>query len=279
MRRLAGNPAAGRPWGIARPVFASYWADNDILVGGPEGTTLIDVSSVIMTANLRRSQRWIWRLLSCAWPIKGSRRRVSAATRAATLAATTTNSATIGPEPHPRRGPSMIAAVVEASSRATSTWPSGSRRRGRTALDSGTKRQVSAIVAIGQRIDAFVPKMAASLDEIHARSPQARVLVTGYGPYLKSGGCWPTQPWLAPDADYLQSKVDQIDQVIATQAAAHGAEYVDLLAPSAGHDACQASSARWVEGLIPSHPAAPLHPNAQGEAAYADIIGNQIAGS
>ena len=67
MRRLAGNPPPGRPWGIARPVFASYWADNDILVGGPEGTTLIDVSSVIMTTNPRRSQRWIWRLLACAW--------------------------------------------------------------------------------------------------------------------------------------------------------------------------------------------------------------------
>jgi hypothetical protein len=67
MRRLAGNPPPGRPWGIARPVFASYWADNDIVVGGPEGTTLIDVSSVIMTTNLWRSQRWIWRLVSCAW--------------------------------------------------------------------------------------------------------------------------------------------------------------------------------------------------------------------
>ncbi|WP_242907930.1 hypothetical protein [Actinomadura terrae] len=67
MRRLAGNPPPGRPWGIARPVFASYWADNDVLVGGPDGTTLIDVSSVGHTNKLRQSQRWIWRLLACAW--------------------------------------------------------------------------------------------------------------------------------------------------------------------------------------------------------------------
>lgn len=131
---------------------------------------------------------------------------------------------------------------------------------------------------IAQRIEAFAPKIATALDGIRARSPQARVLVTGYGLYIKPGGCWPTQPWLAPDADYLQSKVDQLNQVVSTQAAVHGAEYVGLAGPSVGHDACQSSSARWVEGLVPSHPAAPLHPNAQGESAYADIIGDQIAG-
>ncbi|GAA4057306.1 hypothetical protein [Actinomadura miaoliensis] len=67
MRRLAGHPPAGRPWGIARPVFGSHWSDNDILVGGTGGATLIDVSSVIATNKLSRSRRWIWRLLACAW--------------------------------------------------------------------------------------------------------------------------------------------------------------------------------------------------------------------
>jgi hypothetical protein len=67
MRRLAGHPQAGRPWGIAWPVFGSYWTDNDILVGGPGGTTLIDVSSIIKTSDTRRARRWIWRLLACAW--------------------------------------------------------------------------------------------------------------------------------------------------------------------------------------------------------------------
>ncbi|TDD66580.1 hypothetical protein E1298_40235 [Actinomadura rubrisoli] len=67
MRRLAGHPPKGRPWGIARPVFGAYWSDNDILIGGPDGTTLIDVSSAIATNKLQRSRRWIWRLLSLSW--------------------------------------------------------------------------------------------------------------------------------------------------------------------------------------------------------------------
>ncbi|MFB9965048.1 hypothetical protein [Sinosporangium siamense] len=67
MRTLAGNPPLGRPWGIARPVFNSYWADHDLLIGGQDGTTLVDVNSVSKTNNSTRSRRWIWRLLCCAW--------------------------------------------------------------------------------------------------------------------------------------------------------------------------------------------------------------------
>ena len=55
--------------------------------------------------------------------------------------------ATISGEPQPRLGPSMIAEVRLASMTMTSTWPTGSRRRGRGARDSGTKRAVSAIAA------------------------------------------------------------------------------------------------------------------------------------
>ncbi|MFC5184184.1 SGNH/GDSL hydrolase family protein [Actinomadura harenae] len=126
------------------------------------------------------------------------------------------------------------------------------------------------------RIDAFEPKLSAVLDGIRQRSPQARVVVTGYGLYIKPGGCWPTVPVLASDADWLQGSVNRMNGVIARQAAAHGATYVDLVTPSAGHDACQSISAKWLEGFVPTSPAAPLHPNRQGEANYALIIAGQI---
>src|SRR5690348_5459049 len=81
---------------------------------------------------------------------------------------------------------------------------------------------------VAQRVDAAGPKIGAVLDGIHQRSPQARVLVTGYRYYIKTHGCWPSQPLLPVDADYLQGNVDRMNQVIASEAAAHGAEYVDL---------------------------------------------------
>ncbi|MFT7837908.1 SGNH/GDSL hydrolase family protein [Saccharothrix sp. BKS2] len=125
---------------------------------------------------------------------------------------------------------------------------------------------------LAQRLAEFAPRLAAALDEIRARSPRARVVTTGYGLYLKPGGCWPVQPVLPADADFLQGGVDRLNLVIAEQSAAHGAEYVDLRTPSAGHDACQLPGDKWVEGYVPTDLAAPLHPNRRGEANHARII-------
>lgn len=132
---------------------------------------------------------------------------------------------------------------------------------------------------VAQRIAEFAPRLGAVLDGIHQRSPQARVIVTGYGLYIKPGGCWPLQPVLPVDADFLQGSVDRMNTVIARQSAAHGAEYVDVATPSKGHDSCQAPADKWVEGYVPTAAAAPLHPNRQGEAAYARIIGAHLQGS
>ncbi len=104
---------------------------------------------------------------------------------------------------------------------------------------------------VAQRVDAIAPRLAAVLGGIHQRSPHARVMVTGYGLYVRPGGCWPFQPILPVDADYLQGNVGRMNGVIAAQAGAHGAEYVDVATPSAGHDACQEASLRWVEGYVP----------------------------
>ncbi|WP_424644429.1 SGNH/GDSL hydrolase family protein [Embleya sp. AB8] len=129
---------------------------------------------------------------------------------------------------------------------------------------------------VAQRIDAFAPKLATVLTGIHTRAPHARVVVTGYGLYIKPGGCWPYQPVLGVDADYLQGSVNRLNTTIASQAAAHNATYVDVAGPSTGHDACQAPSAKWLEGYIPTDLAAPLHPNRRGEANYADIIARNL---
>jgi lysophospholipase L1-like esterase len=138
------------------------------------------------------------------------------------------------------------------------------------------KYVVGGVDSVAARIDAFAPVLGAAIDGIRARAPRAHIVLTGYGLYIKPNGCWPTQPIYAADANWLQGLVDRLNGVIAAQAAAHGAEYVDLRTPSAGHDACRSTSSKWIEGFVPVNPAAPLHPNARGEAAYAQIIGDQI---
>lgn len=148
-----------------------------------------------------------------------------------------------------------------------------------TATPCKDKLTAGGVDQVAQRIAEFAPRLAAVLDGIHQRSPQARVIVTGYGLYIKPGGCWPLQPVLPVDADFLQGSVDRMNTVIAEQSAAHGAEYIDLATPSQGHDSCRAPSDKWVEGYVPTAAAAPLHPNRQGEANYARIIGAHLQGS
>jgi lysophospholipase L1-like esterase len=135
---------------------------------------------------------------------------------------------------------------------------------------------VNGVDTVAARIDNFAPAMAAAVQGIRARAPRARIVVTGYGLYIQRNGCWPAQPVYPGDANWLQGLVDRLNGVIRAQALANGAEYVDLRTPSAGHDACRSASTKWIEGFVPVNLAAPLHPNARGEAAYARIIGDQI---
>lgn len=127
---------------------------------------------------------------------------------------------------------------------------------------------------ISQRIAATAPKVAAVLDGIHQRSPGARVFVIGYPAILPATGfgCWPTMPIAWSDVPYLRSKELELDAMLSTQTGAHGATYVDLYTPSIGHDACRAPGVKWVEPVVPTSPAAPVHPNGLGMSHFATII-------
>ncbi|WP_117211991.1 SGNH/GDSL hydrolase family protein [Allorhizocola rhizosphaerae] len=131
---------------------------------------------------------------------------------------------------------------------------------------------VDGVDLVNQRIDAYAPKLRAVLAGIRARAPQARVFVVGYGLYVRRNGCWPVQPLLPIDANYVQSKVDYLNQLTAREAAAAGATYVDIRTPGAGHDTCALATDRWLEGFVPTSIAAPLHPNANGMRAFGHIV-------
>src|ERR1700689_1646343 len=74
-------------------------------------------------------------------------RRGSYHTMPARDAAVTANAATIAGDDQPSRGPSMIPQVRLASAAATRTWPTGSNRRGWSALDSGSPPRAAAAAA------------------------------------------------------------------------------------------------------------------------------------
>jgi hypothetical protein len=136
------------------------------------------------------------------------------------------------------------------------------------------KYVVGGVDQLSGRITATAPKIAAGIDAIRARSPLAKILIVGYPAIVPNSGsgCWPSLPMAWADVPYLRAKTKELNGMIAAQAAAHGAQFVDLYGPSIGKDACASSSVRWVEPLIPANWGAPFHPNDRGHRGMATVI-------
>jgi len=58
--------------------------------------------------------------------------------------------------------------------------------------------------------------------------------------------------------------------MLASAAAANGATFVDTYTATIGHDAC--ASVKDVEGLVPTSPAYPFHPNQRGQQVMAGQV-------
>lgn len=127
---------------------------------------------------------------------------------------------------------------------------------------------------LAQAISQTAPKVAAVLAAIHQRAPGARVLVVGYPVVLPDSGhgCWPLVPVAYGDVPYLRGVEAGLNNMLATEAAANNATFVNTYTDSIGHDFCQRTGVKWVEGLTPTSPAAPVHPNALGEKAMAQQV-------
>jgi lysophospholipase L1-like esterase len=134
---------------------------------------------------------------------------------------------------------------------------------------------------ISERIAATAPKVAAVIQGIRARSPQARIFAVNYAAIFPERGflgCWPQLPVASGDIAYLREKQKELNAMIAAQAAANGAQLIDWYAASIGHDACKPPAIRWVEPLIPANAAAPVHPNLFGMIGAANLVVAAAAG-
>ncbi|MFD1656341.1 SGNH/GDSL hydrolase family protein [Pseudonocardia alaniniphila] len=133
---------------------------------------------------------------------------------------------------------------------------------------------------LAERIDATAPKIAAALHEIEERSPDARVLVVGYPAILPDSGpgCFPAVPFSPGDVAYLRETEKRLNEMLADEAEDAGVEYIDTYTAFIGHDMCTLPGTKWIEGLIPTAPAAPVHPNALGMSAMATAVIETLAG-
>ena len=116
------------------------------------------------------------------------------------------------------------------------------------------------------KIEEARPKIDAVLQGIHAGSPIARVAIVGYPNVLPRDGtnCYPTVPLSPDDVAYIDALIIRINKMIEEEAAKNDAEFIDTYDDSIGHDVCKLPPNRWFEGLVPTEPAYPLHPNGKG---------------
>lgn len=136
------------------------------------------------------------------------------------------------------------------------------------------RRQVTAdgVDDFAVRIDEAAPQLAAVLQGIRERSPNATVALVGYLRILPpENGCFPIVPIARGDVAYLDGIQQRLTTMMADQARDNGALFVDAFANSLGRDTCQGPFTRWVEGVSPNGPVAPLHPNASGMRAVSDL--------
>jgi hypothetical protein len=156
--------------------------------------------------------------------------------------------------------------VAETCAELDATSPNGTPCKNHYTA-GGSDPNVAAINATG-------PKVAAVIQGIHRRAPSAKVLIVGYPDGLPTNGtaCWPLVPITAGDIQYFNGLEQQLNRLEAKEAGLNNATFVDTWNSSIGHDACKPPGVAWVNGIVPTSAAFPLHPNQMGEANMAKQV-------
>jgi hypothetical protein len=150
--------------------------------------------------------------------------------------------------------------------------PIGPTRVGQTCKGFYTAGGVDQLAAV---ISATAPKVAGVIAGIRQRAAShVKIFVMGYPALLPATGtgCWPQVPLTTVDVPYLRQVAMELNGMLRSVATSNGAIYVDTYTSGLPFNACTSASTRYVEPLIPTNPAAPVHPNARGMAHDAALL-------
>jgi lysophospholipase L1-like esterase len=123
------------------------------------------------------------------------------------------------------------------------------------------------------------PNLVKALTAVQQKAPRATVAILGYPHVLPDRGvpaCYPSMPISMGDVPYVVHWAQTLNAVVRRAAARTGTRYVDTSPSTAGHDACQPVGTRWIEPLTNPVNAAPVHPNAAGQANLARQVLNRV---
>lgn len=140
-------------------------------------------------------------------------------------------------------------------------------------------------------VEASLAKLGTTLEaayrQIKAAAPGARLLVVGYPQVVADpakadvdtcpagASPFPGRRITADDARWLRDKGTRLSDVISKAARAAGAQYVDVAADFAGHEACSADP--WLTGVVLTDLKSSFHPTVAGQAELARLVERAIA--
>lgn len=119
-------------------------------------------------------------------------------------------------------------------------------------------------------------RVAGVVADIQSRAPRARVIVVGYPQLIPAKGrCNSRIPLAIGDHAYVRTHLAGLSESIKAGAEFAGAEFVDLIAASDGHDVC--SKRPWMNGAVEKPDrASPYHPYPVEQRAVADLIVSRV---
>ncbi|HET9421971.1 MAG TPA: SGNH/GDSL hydrolase family protein [Nocardioides sp.] len=125
---------------------------------------------------------------------------------------------------------------------------------------------------VERRMGRIRDNLAAVLEEIGDRAPEARVLMVGYPRLVPEDGECPRQvPLASGDVDYVRDMMALLVEAQEGAAEDAGVDYVDVYGPSEGHDMC--SEDPWVNDVTDGPKGAyPFHPMPAHQRAVTDLI-------
>ena len=129
---------------------------------------------------------------------------------------------------------------------------------------------------VSEAIEAGAAEWADLIGAVRAKAPDARIVLVGYGSYIRPQGCFPDEPINPVDATYFAAKLDELDSRQQQLASDTGVDYFDPRPLSAGRDLCADPAERYFEGFRPVNPAAPLHPNGKGANAFGTALADYV---
>lgn len=120
---------------------------------------------------------------------------------------------------------------------------------------------------------ALRDEMIATLRDIHARAPKARIVVATYPTLLPPKGTCPRLGLTEAEAALMRRVGDDLAAITRSAAKQGGALLVDMHVLGAAHHVCSASpwANGWANGGV-----APFHPNAAGAEASAKAISDAL---